>query len=153
MDALGRSSGASDPTRVRPRAAPLIASPATRLARGRHGDSSHRPPRSSLSSLPSRPHSTRRLSPKRYDNRYEVEERTNFAEYPFHALRCIKVRERAKAARTLALGSSLRSQLAGSEVAVAARRLNPASSDLTITGTPGSPTCFICSTRASLGVP
>src|SRR5215211_452719 len=76
-----------------------------------------------------------------------------FGELPFHALRCIKVRERAKAARTLALGSSLRSQLAGSEAAVAARRLNPASSDLTITGTPGSPTCFICSTRASLGVP
>src|SRR5215212_4749060 len=89
MDALGRSSGSSEPTRSRPQPVPLIASPETRLARGRHGDSSHRPPRSSLSSLPSRPHSTRRLSPKRYDNRYEVEERTNFAELPFYALRLI----------------------------------------------------------------
>src|SRR5215211_646720 len=91
MDALGRSSGSSEPTRVRQRAAPLIASPVTTQARWRHGDSSHRPPRYSLSSLPSRPHSTRRLSPKRYDNRYEVEERTNCGESPFR--NCLENRD------------------------------------------------------------
>src|SRR5215204_4352632 len=39
------------------------------------------------------------------------------------------------------------------QTAVAGRRSNPVSSDLTMTGTPGEETCFICSTRASLGVP
>src|SRR5215212_9479652 len=74
LDALWRSSGSSEPTRSRPQPAPLIASPATRLARGRHGRSCRRCPGSVPLALLSRPHSTRRLSPKRYDNRYEVED-------------------------------------------------------------------------------
>src|SRR5215207_9676422 len=36
-----------------------------------------------------------------------VERKSNFAEFPFHALRCIRARRKARAARTLALGSSV----------------------------------------------
>src|SRR5215208_3419272 len=55
MDALGRSSGSSEPTRSRPRVAPLIASPATSLARERRGCSSLRFFDRDLLSLPSQP--------------------------------------------------------------------------------------------------
>src|SRR5215204_6403064 len=55
MDALGRSSGSSEPTRSRPQPVPLIASPATRLARGRRGCSSRRFLDRNLLSLPSQP--------------------------------------------------------------------------------------------------
>src|ERR671921_354808 len=53
MDALGRSSGSSDPTRSRLRTTPPIASPATRPARGRRECSSHRFLDRHLLSLPS----------------------------------------------------------------------------------------------------
>src|SRR5215218_4914619 len=55
MDALGRSSGSFDPTRSRPQPVPLIASPATRLARGRRGCSSRRFLDRNLLSLASQP--------------------------------------------------------------------------------------------------
>src|SRR5215213_8720274 len=80
MDALERSTGSSERTRSRPRAAPLTVPPATRLARGRRGSSSRRFLDRNLLSLPSQPYSTALPSLKRYDNRYEVEGRTNFLE-------------------------------------------------------------------------
>src|SRR5829696_2384667 len=72
MDALGRSTGSSDPTRSRPRAAPPTVPSATRQARWRHGGSSHRLLDLVSLSLLSQHHSTALLSPKRYDKRYEA---------------------------------------------------------------------------------
>src|SRR5215210_3159029 len=80
MDALGRSTGSSDPTRSRQRAAPPTVPSATRPARGRRGCSSRRCPGSVPLALLSRHHSTAVPSPERYGSRYEVEGRTNFLE-------------------------------------------------------------------------
>src|ERR671913_162708 len=53
---------------------------ATKLARRQSGCLSHRPLDPAFLPLLSQPYSTGRASPKRYDNRYEVEGSTNFGE-------------------------------------------------------------------------
>src|SRR5215218_3967409 len=58
----------------------MIAPTATRQARRRYGGLSHRFLDSVDLPLLSRHHFTAPPSPKRYDNRYEVEGRTNFLE-------------------------------------------------------------------------
>src|SRR5215217_8708488 len=72
MDALGRSTGSLDPTRARPRAAPLTVPSATRPARWRCGYSSHQllDPLGVL--LLSQLHSTALPSPNRYEERYRA---------------------------------------------------------------------------------
>src|SRR5215203_3467423 len=80
MDALGRSTGLSEPTRSSPRAALSIASPTTRPARRQLGRSSHRPLGPAHPYVASLHHSSLLPSPERYGNRYETEWRANFHE-------------------------------------------------------------------------
>src|SRR5215204_46884 len=72
MNAVGCSTGSSEPTRARPRAAPPTVPSATRPARGRRGCSSRRFLDRNLLPLPSQHHSTGLASPERYDKRYEA---------------------------------------------------------------------------------
>src|SRR5215218_7332954 len=69
----------------------MIAPTATRQARRRYGGLSHRFLDSVDSPLLSRHHFTAPPSPKRYDNRYEVEGRTNFLELRTCELRRISL--------------------------------------------------------------
>src|SRR5215208_308477 len=71
MNAAERSTGSSEPTRARPRAAPPTVPSATRPARGRRGCSSRRSLDRDLLSLLSQSHSTVPPSPRRSEVRYE----------------------------------------------------------------------------------